>query len=124
VRLLLDEHYSPVLAEQLRAAGHDVVSVQEREDLRSLGDWQLLMKAASEGRAVMTEDAKDFIPLAREAAAAGERHFGMILTSSRSLSRRKRAAGDVIERLDEFLADHPADDALADQVAWFSPTSD
>jgi predicted nuclease of predicted toxin-antitoxin system len=120
VRLLLDEHYSPILAEQLRAAGHDVVSVQEREDVRSLEDRQLLMKAASEGRAVMTEDAKDFIPLVREAAAAGERHFGLILTSSRSLSRRKHAVGDVIRRLDEFLTEHPAEDALADRVAWLS----
>lgn len=121
MRLLLDEHYSPILAQQLRAAGHDVVSVQERDDLRSLSDRELLIRAAFERRAFMTEDVGDFVPLVREAAAVGDRHFGLVLTPSRSLPRGKEGIGVVIRRLGDFLAEHPADDALADQVAWLSP---
>jgi hypothetical protein len=122
--LLLDEHYSPIIARQLRSRGHDIAAAQERDDLRGLGDRELFRRSTAERRALMTEDVGDFIPVARQAAAAGERHFGVLIASGRSLSRRKRAVGDVIERLDEFLAHHPADDALADRVAWLSPTSD
>jgi len=32
VRLLLDEHYSPAIALQLRERGYDVVAVTERRD--------------------------------------------------------------------------------------------
>jgi uncharacterized protein with PIN domain len=42
VKLLLDEHYSPAIARQLRILGHDVVAVAERADLVSLSDDGLL----------------------------------------------------------------------------------
>lgn len=118
MRLLLDEHYSPTIAEQLRNRGHDVVAVRERDDLRGLDDRELWKRASAEGRAVMTEDVADFMPLAREAAAAGERHFGVIFTSPRSLPRGTGTIGVYVERLDRFLRDRPADDALTDQVYW------
>ena len=66
----------------------------------------------------MTEDVRDFVPLVREAAAVGDRHLGVLITSERLLPRRKGAIGVSIRRLDSFLREHPADDALADQVAW------
>jgi predicted nuclease of predicted toxin-antitoxin system len=118
VRLLLDEHYSHILAERLRAAGHDVVSVQERDDLLGASDRELLHRATAEGRAFMTEDVSDFVPLVREAAALGDRHLGVLITAQKSLPRRKGAIGAFIRRLDSFLREHPADDALADQVHW------
>jgi predicted nuclease of predicted toxin-antitoxin system len=121
VRLLLDEHYSRVLAERLRAAGHDVVSAQERDDLLGASDRELLRRAAAEGRALMTEDARDFVPLVREAAAVGDRHLGVLVTTEKSLPRRRDALGVSIRRLDSFLREHPADDALADQVIWLRP---
>jgi hypothetical protein len=118
VKLLLDEHYSPMIAEQLRAAGHDVESVQERDDLRGVSDRELLSRAFSEGRALMTEDVRDFVLLVREVAAVGDSHFGLLVTSSRSLPRSEGAIGIFVRRLDGFLREHPADDALADQVHW------
>lgn len=42
MRLLLNEHYRREIAQQLRARGHDVVAVDERDDLRGLTDAELL----------------------------------------------------------------------------------
>jgi len=55
MRLLLDESISHRIAEPLRAAGHDVVHV---EDLSMLGvsDLAVLERAAAEGRTVVTAD--------------------------------------------------------------------
>ena len=118
MRLLLDEHYSPKIATELRERGHDVASVTERGDLRGLGDRELWIFALAESRALMTENVADFIPLVREAAAQGERHFGVVFTSPRSLPRGPRTIGVYVERLHSFLRDHAADDALADRVHW------
>lgn len=121
MKLLLDEHYSPTIASELRERGHDVASVAERDDLRGLGDRELWGFASAEGRALMTENVADFMPLVREAAAQGERHFGVVFTSPRSLPRGPRTIGVYVDRLDSFLRNCPADDALADQVLWLSP---
>jgi hypothetical protein len=121
VKLLLDEHYSRRIAVELRKRRHDVVSAQEREDLRGLGDRELWNIAAAEGRALMTEDVADFMPLVREAAGEGTRHFGVVFTSPRSLPRGARTIGLYVKRLHVFLPDRPADDALADQVHCSRP---
>ena len=121
MKLLLDEHYSPKVAAELRKRRHDVVCAQERDDLRGLGDRELWAFASAEGRALMTENVADFMPLVREAAADGTRHFGIVFTSPRSLPRGPRTIGLYVKRLGSFLRDHPADDALADQVHWLGP---
>jgi predicted nuclease of predicted toxin-antitoxin system len=121
VRLLLDEHYSPRIAEELRNRGHDVVSLGERQDVRGLDDRELWNRASAEKRAVLTENVADFMPLVREAAAGGEPHFGVIFTSPRSLPRGAGTIGIYVERLDRFLRDRPSDDALMDQVYWLGP---
>jgi Domain of unknown function (DUF5615) len=118
VRLLLDEHYSPQIAVELRKRGQDVASANERAELRGLGDRELWSLASAEGRALMTENAADFMPLVREAASGGERHFGFVFTSPRSLPRSLGTIGVYVERLDSFLREHSADDAFADRVHW------
>ena len=90
MRLLLDEHYSPEIARQLRTRGHDVVAVAERADLVGLGDDELLGRMARERRASMTNNVKDFLPL----------------------------VGRFVEALDAFLRRHQGDDACRNQVQW------
>jgi hypothetical protein len=121
VRLLLDEHYSPKNAAELRKRGLDVVSASERDVLRGLGDRELWSLASAEGRALMTENVADFMPLVREAAAEGTRHSGVVFTSPRSLPRGPRTIGLYVKRLGRFLRERPADDALGDQVHWLDP---
>jgi Domain of unknown function (DUF5615) len=120
LRLLLDEHYSPRIAGELRSRGHDAVSVQERDDLRGIGDRELFERAAAERRAFVTENVADFAPLVREAAAGGVRHFGLVYTSPRSMPRGAGTIGLYVERLDELLRAHVPEDALADRFHWLA----
>ena len=121
MKLLLDEHYSPTIAEQLRERGHNVDAVQERSDLRGLGDRELWARALAEGRALMTENVADVMPLVRESAAGGDRHFGVVFTSPRSMPRGAGTIGLFVDELDRFLRDRPMDEALLNLVHWLSP---
>jgi hypothetical protein len=120
VRLLLDQHYSPTIATQLRKRGHDVASAEEEPGLRGRSDREVWSYAVTERRALLTEDVSHFVALVREWLLAGERHFGVIFTSPRSMPRGRETTGRYVARLDEFLAERPADDALADQIAWLN----
>jgi predicted nuclease of predicted toxin-antitoxin system len=121
MRLCLDELYSPKIAAELRAGGHDAISVHDRPALLALPDAALLDAAIAEGRAIVTENVRDFIPLARRLALEGRDHFGLILTSSAALPRSRNTIGRHVRALDAFLAVRPADDALRNQIVWLSP---
>jgi predicted nuclease of predicted toxin-antitoxin system len=121
LRLLLDEHYPKAIAEQLRARGHDVTSVQERRELSGLSDAEILAFAAAEQRALLTEDVADLLPLATRIVAAGESHFGLLVTSPRSLPRTRANIGTFVRVLDRFLEQHVRDNALLDQIRWLRP---
>jgi hypothetical protein len=118
VRLILDEHYSPEIARRLRAKGHDVAAVAERADLIGLGDQELFHRMGLEERAIMTNNVKDFVPLAHRAAVEGRDHSGLLLTSDKSLSRRLDAVGRTVDALHEFLSRHDDKDSCRNQVRW------
>ncbi|MDQ3767900.1 MAG: DUF5615 family PIN-like protein [Actinomycetota bacterium] len=122
MRLLLDEHYSPTLAQELRDRGHDVVAVAERADLIAASDRALLEAGDREGRALVTNNVRHLVPIATQRLGAGESHAGLVLTSDRSLPRSMGAIGAFVSALDGLLAAHPASDALRDQTRWLAPT--
>lgn len=122
MRLLLDEHYSPRVAVQLRQRGHDVVAARDRPELRGLNDAHLFTLMPAERRAIVTEDAADFLPLVRAAIVRGTDHFGVVLTSPRQFPRTSRAIGRLVAALDAFLTARPADDALRGQTWWLEPS--
>lgn len=118
MRLLLDEHYSQVIAEQLRAHGHDVIAVTERSDLVGLKDVELFRLMAAERRAIVTENWGDFQRELRNAAVTGTTHYGVVFTSRRQLPRGKQTIGLYVRVLDDFLTRHPAEDALQNSYCW------
>jgi extradiol dioxygenase family protein len=65
-RLYADEQYPYPVVELLRVLGHDVLTVQEagRANQR-IPDLDVLAFATSQGRAVLTENRKDFFRLHR-----------------------------------------------------------
>jgi hypothetical protein len=121
MRVCLDELYSPKIAAELRSRGHDAISVHDRPGLVALPDAQLFDRMAAEERAIVTENAIDYVPLARALALESQSHFGLVLTSSASLRRSRNTIGRFVRALDAFLVERPADDAMRDQVAWLPP---
>jgi predicted nuclease of predicted toxin-antitoxin system len=118
VRALLDEHLSPQIAVLLRKAGYDVEAVADRDDLVARSDRIIFDVACREGRAVVTNNIKDFRPLAAEWLAQGRVHAGLILLpSTRTRSRNTVAA--VAAEIERVLRDHP--DGLRGSERWIGP---
>lgn len=118
MRLLLDEHHDPKVARRLRESGHDVVAVAEREDLRGRPDPDVFAAAIAEQRAVVTENARDFVPLAARSAAEEIRHYGVIVTSRTRYPRRPDARGGLVDALARLLEERPSPVSLRDTVLW------
>jgi hypothetical protein len=87
--LLLDEMLSDTIAQQLRAKGHDVLSVVADPALVSLPDDQILGHATAARRALVTANIKDFMPLDAEYRAGGHDHAGLILISAKAFSQNR-----------------------------------
>lgn len=121
MRLLLDEHFSPEIARQLRARGHDAVAAREEVGAPGLSDRDLFDLAARRRRAIVTENVADFVELHRAAIVTGQPHFGLVFTSARQFPRTRRAMGRMVRALDALLLAHPSDDALRDQTWWLEP---
>ena len=117
MRLLLDEHYADAIAEQLRARGHDAQTVSER-GLKGLPDEPLLGLCHGESRALLTNNARDFVPLARQWTAAGREHAGILLTADASLPRHRGNIGRYVEILLAVFEAGQEERALANQVRW------
>jgi hypothetical protein len=87
--LLLDEMFSDTIARQLRAKGHDVISVVADPGLTGLSDDQVLAYATAEGRALVTANIRDFVPLDGRCRAAGQTHAGLILVSTKTFPQNR-----------------------------------
>ena len=118
MRLLLDEHFSPAIADELRSRGHDVLAVAAIQELRQCGDSDLLTWATEQGRALVTENVADFVALHRQALSRGERHGGIVVTSPHRFPRSTAGVGALVAALDELLHALPDDDALATDLRW------
>jgi len=87
--LLLDEMFSDDIAQQLRARGYDVISIVAGPALIGLPDDQVLAYATAEGRALVTANIKDFVPLDGRYRAAGLAHAGLILVSTKTFPQNR-----------------------------------
>lgn len=117
MKLLLDGHYADAIAVQLRASRQAAVTVLEL-GLSGTDDEALLARAGSEDRALLTNNARDFLPLAARWAAAGREHCGLLLTSDASMPRAGGFIGRYVDVLGELMTASPAPPALANQVRW------
>jgi hypothetical protein len=87
--VFLDEMFSDHIAHQLRAKGHDAISVVADPALVGLPDDQVLAYATTEGRALVTANIKDFVPMDGRYRAAGQSHAGLILVSTKTFPQNR-----------------------------------
>ena len=79
-RFFTDEDISPVVAEQLSRVGIDVMSAQSAGRLRESDESQLAW-AASESRAIVSFNVRDFARLHTEWVQAGRDHAGVVVSA-------------------------------------------
>jgi hypothetical protein len=103
--LLLDEMFSDTIAQQLRTKGHDVISVVAQPALVGLPDDQILAYATTEGRALVTANIKDFMPLDGRYQAAGQAHPGLILVSTKTFPQSRGFTTAIAAALEALLSD-------------------
>ena len=110
MKLLLDEHFSPEIARQLRERGHDVIAVGERADLRGRPDRVHFASLPAEQRTIVTRDLADFRPLLAEELRGGGETCGLVCVPRRFLLNRD-GVGRLVRALDALLLANPAVDA-------------
>lgn len=123
MRLLLDEMVAAVVADQLRARGHDVVAVQDpdRAHLRGIDDCALLAHADEEQRAVVTDNVADFHRCHQRRMERGVSHHGLLFFTNGTFPRHRHDlfVSKVIAALLPMLEAHSHDDRSG-WIRWLS----
>ena len=118
MKLLLDEMLSPAIARALRERGHDVEAVKEHPDWEALSDPELVSLGASERRALVTNNLRDFRPLHAEViASGGSGHAGMVFVPT-NYRLTKADVGRIIAALEAKLGEYPGEQDLANAETW------
>lgn len=110
MRLLLDEMYSPRIAEQLRARGRDVASVHDPEyrALEGEPDEEVWAAALAADRVLVTENVQDFRRIETDALASAQPTARLIFTTDRQFPRGNPATiGRLVAALDGLFIAEP-----------------
>lgn len=117
--LLLDEMFSPRLAEQLRARGVDCIAVAEDVVLSSEDDPVVLEAALAAGRVLVTNNVVDFERLRTQRSANDQPVPPLIYTSETAFPRDRKFIGRLVEAL-EYAASHRLVHTTGG-VLWLAP---
>jgi Domain of unknown function (DUF5615) len=101
--------FPETMAEQLRAKGYDVRAVVTSPEFARLPDERILVGAAEAGRALVTVNIKDFMPLDARYRATSRSHGGLILVSSKTFPQQLNFIPAVTNSLSALLV---SDDAI------------
>ena len=110
MKLLLDEMYTPTIAEQLRARGHDAASIHDPEYrmLEGEPDDEVWAAAIADDRALVSENVQDFRRIEANALAHAQPVARLIFTTDRQFPRGDPATlGRLVSALDAVLAAEP-----------------
>lgn len=100
---MLDEMFSGPIAEQLRSKGHNVLAVVADPSLIGLSDDQILAHATETGRALVTANIKDFMPLDARHRAASQAHARLILVSTKTFPQNCAFTSAITNALSALL---------------------
>ncbi|MBA2273706.1 MAG: DUF5615 family PIN-like protein [Actinobacteria bacterium] len=120
MKLLLDEMFPASTAKRLRDQyGHDVIAVTELNALRGLPDADIFLAAQEQERAIVTQNARDFRPLAREWQTMGKVHFGLVLTTNRRFPRaHSRTARRLVRGLCDLIGPETGRPPASNREVW------
>jgi hypothetical protein len=114
--LLLDEMFPEAMADQLSAKGHDVRAVVATPVFAGLPDEEILIGAAEAGRALVTANIKDFMPIDARYRATGRTHAGLIMVSTKTFPQNRAYVAAVTTALNSLLT--LTSDELGGQIAF------
>jgi predicted nuclease of predicted toxin-antitoxin system len=110
LKLLLDEHFDYVIAEELSRRRVDAIAIsKDRPDLAGQDDETVLRAARAEGRVVVTNNVRDFAPLVDSFGLSGEQHYGVLFTDDDTFPRGEAGIGLLVRSLAAFAADKTDD---------------
>ncbi len=116
---LLDEMFSPRIATELSASGHDCVAVVTDPVARESSDADLLRRALDDGRALVTNNVVDFERLRRQRHEEGAPVPPLIYTSDAAFPRDRRFIGRLVGALDHGCETDAV--AKAGGALWLHP---
>ena len=73
--------------------------------MTALSDEEMLAAAATTGRALITANIKDFVPLDQRYRAPRRSHAGLVFMSSKAFPQDRTFTGTVVVALDKLLKD-------------------
>lgn len=117
MKLALEHHYSPLIAEGLRRRGHDAITAAEA-GWESEDDEALLALCADDQRALLTNNVADFAVIGRRWQTEGRSHHGLIFTSDASLPRTRDNIGRYVDAIDALMGDNPDVAGFVDRTHW------
>lgn len=96
--------FPQAMAEQLNGKGHDVRAVVATPEFVGLPDEDILIGAAEAGRALVTANIKDFMPIDARYRATNRAHAGLVLVSTKTFPQNRTYVTAVTSALDALLA--------------------
>ena len=120
--LLLDEMFSPAIADDLTTRGVDCRVVAADPLLRALSDLEIFETALLEDRVIVTNNVPDFESLRRAREAAGGQVPGLIYTSDLTFPRTRAYVSRLVSALEAAATGHAA--AGYGGVLWLRPPPD
>jgi predicted nuclease of predicted toxin-antitoxin system len=115
LKLYLNENLSWRIAKSLREYGYDVISSHEAE-MDQADDPTQFAFAVKQGRAVVTNNFRDFVALDEEYTAKGKSHYGIIFTVKYSLPLLIRCLRTVVESVSQ--------EHMMNQIRWLNEFED
>ena len=119
--LLLDEMFSPRIADELALVGIDCRAVVADPVLRAQSDLEVFDSAVRDDRVLVTNNVPDFESLRRAREAAGGPVPGLVYTSDVTFPRTKAYLSRLVTALAAAAADHET--ARCGGVLWLRPPS-
>lgn len=119
--LLLDEMFSPRIADELALVGIDCRAVVSDPVLRAQSDLEIFDSAVRDARVLVTNNVPDFEFLRRAREAAGGPVPGLVYTSDVTFPKTKAYASRLVTALAAAAADRET--ARSGGVLWLPPPS-